>query len=221
MIDISLDKSRAVRIKARVNEASVAQVLRFKNKDGSPHNISAYGFQLPVQKRANSSVKLFTLAIGSGLTVVGDDEDGLLIEVTKEQATQTADTYFWRLWSADEDHTWLNGPWEFHNGEHDAAVEEREIIIAENGSAVSIVVASGVTINNNSSGGGVTGWDNTQNKFPDGGVIQQYSRFIGSGSGSWIVSSAVGVAEVVNDGAEFIAKINNPGQDPDNWWYKG
>jgi hypothetical protein len=140
MVDISLDKSRAVRIKARVNEASVPQVFVFTNEDGTAHDISAYDFKLYLQKRANSNVKLFTLSIGSGLTIQGSDSNELLIEVTAEQATQIADTYFWRLYSADEDHTWLNGPWEFHNGEHDAVVEETPITIKANGDQVTIEI---------------------------------------------------------------------------------
>lgn len=140
MIDISIDKSRAVRIKARVNEASVPQVFTFTNEDGTPHDISGYDFKLYLQKRANSSLKLFTLSIGSGLTVQGADSNQLLIEVSAEQARQTADVYFWRLYSADEDHTWLNGPWEFHNGESDAVVEEEGIIVKANGDEVIIEI---------------------------------------------------------------------------------
>jgi hypothetical protein len=140
MIDISLDKSRAVRIKARVNESSVPQLFVFTNADGSAHDISSYNFSLIVQKRANSSVKLFTLTIGNGLTVQGADNNELLIEVTAARATQTADTYFWRLYSADEDHTWLNGPWQFHNGEHDAVVEETPIVIKANGDEITIEI---------------------------------------------------------------------------------
>lgn len=140
MIDISLDKSRAVRIKARINETSVPQIFTFTNEDGSPHDISGYDFKLFVQKRANSNVKLFTLSIGAGLTVQGDDDNQLLIEVTAEQASQVADSYFWRLYSADEDHTWLNGPWEFHNGEFDSVTDEDDIIIYANGSPVTIEI---------------------------------------------------------------------------------
>jgi hypothetical protein len=141
MVDISLDKSRAVRIKARVNETSVPQTFVFTNEDGTAHDISSYDFRLYLQKRANSNVKLFTLAIGSGLTIQGAGANELLIEVTAEQATQTADTYFWRLYSADEDHTWLNGPWEFHNGEHDAVVEETPVTIKANGDQVTIQIS--------------------------------------------------------------------------------
>ena len=131
MTEIFLDKSRNVRIRARINEASVPRVFTFYN-DGSPrtpHNISGYDFELIVFKRGNSLVRLFTLTIGDGLTVEGDDSNKLRIEVTEARATQRMDTYFWRLRSVDEDHTWFNGAWEFHQGESDAVVEDEELHI--------------------------------------------------------------------------------------------
>lgn len=131
MIDIFLDKSRNVRIRARINEASVPRVFAFYN-DGSPrtpHDISSYDFELIVYKRTNSLVQLFKLNIGDGLTVEGDDLNKLRIEVTDDQATQRADTYFYRLRSVAEDHTWFNGPWEFHQGESDAILEDEELHI--------------------------------------------------------------------------------------------
>jgi hypothetical protein len=131
MQDVFLDKSRNVRIRARINEASVPRTFAFFN-DGdprTPHDITSYDFELIVFKRSNSLVKLFTLTIGAGLTVQGTDDNELLVEVTAEQATQRADTYFWRLRSAADDNTWLNGAWEFHQGESDAIVEEDEVHI--------------------------------------------------------------------------------------------
>jgi hypothetical protein len=131
MTEIFLDKSRNVRIRARINEASVPRVFTFYN-DGSPrtpHDISGYDFELIVFKRGNSLVRLFTLTIGDGLTVEGTDSNQLRIEVTEDRATQRMDTYFWRLRSVDEDHTWFNGAWEFHQGESDAVVEDEELHI--------------------------------------------------------------------------------------------
>ena len=117
MIDIYLDKSRSARLRARVNEASVPKTFAFFNSDQTPHDISSYDFKLFVQVRANSERKLFTLSIGDGLEVTGDDSNQLEISISQDRATQNADTYFWRLWSAIEDHTWMNGPFEFNNGE--------------------------------------------------------------------------------------------------------
>jgi hypothetical protein len=139
MTDIYLDKSRSVRLKARIGEASVPRVFKFRTRDGEttePHNISGYNFQLIVFKRANSQVKLFTLTIGDGLSINdGSDEDAdeLTVSISQERSEQKADTYFWRLHSLDEDHTWLNGPFEFHNGETDAILNEDVISIYQNG----------------------------------------------------------------------------------------
>lgn len=131
MIDIHLDKSRRVRLRARIREDSVPRTLVFQNEDGTDHDISSYNFQLIVYKSQNSLVKLFTLTIGAGLTVVEDNK--LLIEITAAQATQTPYTYFWRLHSIAEDHTWLNGPFEFHQGESDNIEEEDTVNIYQNG----------------------------------------------------------------------------------------
>jgi hypothetical protein len=71
-------------------------------------------------------------------------------------------------------------------------------------------------------------WDNSQNKFPDSGgsgedeAIEAGNYFIGTGTGSWIVSPEVGAAaETVNRGARFRAIIDNPGNDPANWFFWG
>lgn len=133
MIELNLDKSRSVRVRARIGEASVPRTLKFFEQDlVTPHDISSYNFKLFVFKRSNSSQKLFTLSIGDGLTVTGDDSNWLQIDVSQVRATQSADTYFWRLWSADEDHTWLNGPWEFYHGESDNIEEEETVNIYQN-----------------------------------------------------------------------------------------
>ena len=124
-----MDKSRNVRIRARINEASVPRVFTFVNEEREPHDISSYDFELIVFRRYNSNVKLFTLTIGNGLQVSGDDNNLLTVTITAGQATQRADTYFWRLRSANDDQTWFNGPWEFHNGQSDAVLEYEEIHI--------------------------------------------------------------------------------------------
>lgn len=210
MIDISIDKSRAVRIKARVNEASVPQVFTFRNEDGTPHDISSYDFKIFVQKRANSNVKLFTLSIGSGLTVQGVDNNQLLIETTQAQASQVADTYFWRLYSAGEDHTWLNGPWEFHNGEFDSVTDEDEITIVENGSSVTITISGEAT-----SGTEVDHWRGVWD--PSGGLPVDADG-IGAGTagailgGDEVVFSPGGTidGEFWPDGTLAKAKQNSP-----------
>lgn len=131
MTDINLDKSRLVRLRARVREASVPRTLVFENEDESAHAIGSYDFELIVYKRENSLVKLFTLTVGAGLTVV--DTNKLKIEITAAQATEIPGTYFWRLHSIAEDHTWLNGPFEFHQGQSDNIEEEDEVNVYQNG----------------------------------------------------------------------------------------
>jgi len=136
MRDINLDKSRLVRLHARVREASVPRTLVFVEQDPdtdeiTDHDITDYDFELIVYKSQNSLVKLFTLTIGEGLEVV--DTNKLLIEITAAQATVNPGTYFWRLHSIDEDHTWLNGPFEFHQGESDNVEEEDTVNIYQNG----------------------------------------------------------------------------------------
>lgn len=124
MIDVYLDKSRALRLRARVGEASVPRVFKFYDSDGAPHDISEYDFKLFVFIRPNSSRKLFTLSIGDGMTIQGDGNNELLIEISNERAQQNPDTYFFRLYSAEQDHTWLNGPFEFNDGESHVGFEE-------------------------------------------------------------------------------------------------
>jgi len=131
MTEINLDKSRLVRLKARINEESVPRVLTFR-QGGSPYDISGLAFKLFVFKRQNSTQKLFTLSVGDGLSIGGSDNE-LTIEISEARATQSAGTYFWRLWSQTENHTWLNGPFEFHEGESDNVEEEEEIYIYQNG----------------------------------------------------------------------------------------
>ena len=65
-------------------------------------------------------------------------------------------------------------------------------------------------------------WDNTEDKFPDAGgsgpsgVVKKWDCFDGVGVGSWEVVTGDG-AELIPDGTFFIARVDNPGQDPDNW----
>jgi hypothetical protein len=132
-MDIYLDKSRSVRLLARVNEDSVPRTLVFVDEAGNPVDISALDFELHVFKRSNSTQKLFTLTIGDGLEVTGDDNNQLEIEISQARATQKPDTYFWRLHSTAENHTWLNGPFIFHMGESDNVEEEESVNIYQNG----------------------------------------------------------------------------------------
>lgn len=112
--EVSFDQSEGVQIKARVNEAGVPRVIKFQNTDLSPFDISSQNFQLVVLERAGGKV-VFTLGVGTGLTVQGASNDELLITLTKTNATRRIGTYFWYLRSITNDHTWLSGDWIFHN----------------------------------------------------------------------------------------------------------
>lgn len=129
MINVDLDKSKAIRLRARVKESSVSKVMIFNDESGNPVDIRDFDFELIVYKSVGSTLKFFTLTIGDGLSVQGDDNNQLVVEISATRARQKADTYFFRLYSVSEDHTWLNGPFQFHNGEFDSDFEETTITV--------------------------------------------------------------------------------------------
>ncbi len=183
MIDISIDKSKTVRIKARVNEASVPQVLIFKNADGSAHDVTEYDFQVIVFKRENSSVRLFTLTVGDGLDITGAGLNQLRFAVTNSQARQVPDTYFWRMRSDAQDHTWLNGAWEFYSGESNALTDTDEIVINENGDPITIEL-TGISLTNSIGFNVRSDYDASGNMFPDtptgsgpDGIIKRFDAY--------------------------------------------
>jgi len=47
-------------------------------------------------------------------------------------------TYFYRIWSDDEDSTWLNGPFQFHNGEFDGVNSPDPFTITTGGVTVEV-----------------------------------------------------------------------------------
>ncbi len=126
-----LTKERQLNIKCRVNETSVPRILRFLNSDRSPHAITSYDFEIPVKKIPDAVNDIFKLTIGDGLTVHGVDSNDLLIEVSEERATQRPNVYFWRLFSVFEDHTWLNGDWQFFIGKYDGVDNVTEISLGD------------------------------------------------------------------------------------------
>lgn len=144
MINVDLDKSVAIRLRARVNESSVPVIFTFRNSTLNPVDITSFDFKLLVYKNVGSSLKLFTLSIGAGLTVIGSDLNQLKVEITSIQAKQKADTYFFRLYSSGEDHTWLNGPFVFHQGEFESTCAEGEITISTCELFITIGSGSGV-----------------------------------------------------------------------------
>jgi hypothetical protein len=139
----SLTKERLLNFKARVNELSVPKVITFLNSDGTPFDISALGFKIPVKQNTYSRTNVFELTIGDGLTIQGDDNNELKIEVSAERATVRPDVYFGTLFSTVEGKTWLNGDWEFHNGKYDGVTETDAIIVYQNGGDVLITIQGG------------------------------------------------------------------------------
>lgn len=139
----SLDKSRLLNFKIRIGETSVPKVLTFVNADGSAHAITGKDWKLPVKKTPSAVDDLFELSEGDGLTVFGDDDNKLRIEVTAERSSvaKMYAVFFGRLFSETEDHTWLNGDWEFHNGKYDGVTETDTITISEDGEDVLITVS--------------------------------------------------------------------------------
>ena len=229
MVNVDLDKSRAIRLRARVNETSVPTVFTFIDVNGDPVDITTYDFKLAVFKSVGSSLKFFTLSIGSGLTIQGADSNQLLVEITAAQATVKADTYFFRFYSSDEDQTWLNGPFEFHQGEFDSTSTETTIEITT--SEITITIAA-------SSGGGTVEdgtivfcgeWDLSTNVIPQTGgtgaansIKQGNQFFIRIGVDTDLPGFPTG-----SDGGPLIAgymmqaAINNPGiqtQDTTKWY---
>lgn len=171
-----LSKDRQLNIKCRVSETSVPRVLRFLNEDGTPHPITGKGWEIPVKKSAQSSNNIFKLTEGSGLTVQGDDENELLIEVSAEQASQVPNVYFWKLYSSVEDHTWLNGDWEFYAGKYDGVDETTSITILGDDSQVILIHITG-------SGGSTDGaWIDCGDLDASGGALPTTG---GTGTGGY------------------------------------
>jgi len=145
MTGATFDKSRTLPLFARVDEAGETIVLTFLNSAGAAYNISSLNFEIPVFKRPQSTTPQFTLSVGSGLTVGGAGSNELSIDLTAVRATQRPGTYFWRLYSDAEDHTWLNGPFYFHEGEFDGVNAPEAFTIDSTGTAVTIEVTTGIT----------------------------------------------------------------------------
>lgn len=146
-----LTKEKLLNFIARVNEQSVAKKLTFLNSDGTGHDITGYDFEFLVKKSPYSRTNIFRLTVGDGLEIGGADDNELTIVITDTRATQQADVYFCQLRSQDEDHTWLDGDFQFIIGKNDTEEDEESIIIYQNGGDVTIVVEG-------ASGGGGGAW---------------------------------------------------------------
>lgn len=142
MNETSFDKSRYLRFYARIGEAGVSKVMTFVNSDGSPHSITSYDFEFPVKDKPGGRT-LFTLTVGDGLTIIGDDDNQLQFDISQARAARRATTFFATLYSAAEDHTWLNGNFIFHNGKFDGVEETESITVSTDGGTVLITIEGG------------------------------------------------------------------------------
>lgn len=136
------DKSKPLVLYSRIGEASVPIVFTFLNEDGTAHPIASYDFEYPLKKKPASTTDVFKLTVGNGLTII--DTNKLQLEITDTQATIREASYFGRLYSSVEDHTWVNVEHLFHDGKFDGLTAQTDTItVSENGTAVTITVTGG------------------------------------------------------------------------------
>lgn len=145
-------KDKPLRIKARCNESGIVKVLTFLNSDESAHAITSYDFKLRLKLSAKAADNIWEMSIGDGLTVIGASSNKLQIELSDIRATQRPDSYFWQLFSEDENITWLAADWEFYEGTPDVIDETDTITINPNGEEISITI-TGEEIGYNIDGG--------------------------------------------------------------------
>jgi len=193
----------------RIGEAGVPIVLTFVNEDGSNHDISSYNFKLRAKTRQFSPDYLFELTEGVELTVFGADNHKLSIAPTALNATQKPATNFWLLYSDSEDHTWLNGPLTFHNGEFDGLEDTDDIIVSTSGTPVTITItAPEIDTTGLVRVQGVH--DASTNLFPTTSALPAGSVL----KGHWWKISVAGVlgGYAVPAGAKIMALSDTPGQ---------
>ncbi len=154
----TFDQSKALSLYARIGEAGVPVVLVFKDATGAPYPIDGFDFELPVYRNITDDEPAFTLTLGDGLTIQGDDLNKLRIEISRERSLQRAESHFFLIREVDGDHSWFNGPFTFHRGEFDG-ITEAEIT---NGMDITITVETA------GGGNGFQGsYDASVNEFPD------------------------------------------------------
>ena len=194
LIAASFDESRKLPLYARINETGAPILLTFLNADETPHPITDYDFEARFKQREFSTTYLFTLTVGSGLTIEGDALNVLRFDgLTEEQATQKVDTNFWTLFSVAQNRTKLNGSIKFHEGEFDSFVNNSEIKIGNN--EITIIVTGGIS--------------DGSSELPDGVLIN---------CGRWDLSTDVvpqtggtGTAGAIKNGNRFYIEIGSSG----------
>lgn len=139
-------KDQPLRIKARCNESGIVKVLTFLNPDGSAHSITAYDFRLPLKLSPKSTDNIWEMSIGDGLAVIGAGTNKLQITLSEIRGTQRPDSYFWQLFSAYENLTWLAADWEFYEGTPEVVEEVDTIVINPYGEDINITIENGVDL---------------------------------------------------------------------------
>lgn len=165
-----------------------ARVLRFKNTDGTPYDVSANTFEFI-----------------SGFTVVVTiDEDEITITIADTQVP-TRDSYFWQLKNTSTGQTWFTGTAYFTDGLSAEQDNTEEIIMQLAGDVVEVTIDSPVVV----SSGSYRGLFSTPDVFPSAAVVagDEWATSVISilDGQSWPVKTLLKALE------------DAPGQDPTKW----
>lgn len=216
MIGASFDRSKLLPLYARIGEAGVPIIFKFRDANGNPVDISTLDFELPIwlkpSDEENGTDPKFTLTIGDGLTVQGVGNGDLKAEITQARAKQRNDTYFYKLRETNADHTWLNGPFRFHNGEFDGVNESFSIT---NDMDVTITMGIGSSDIGAVHYQGVC--DLSADLFPTVGGSGAVGAIAKGDEFDISVAGTPGGGDLIPAGSTIRAKVNLPGQVLANW----
>jgi hypothetical protein len=207
MNGVAFTKERLLPFYARIGEESIAVLLTFLNADLTPHPIGAHEFELPVKRAPGAEADLFRLTVGDGLTIVGDDLNKLQIVISKARALgRRAEANFHQLYAAAEDHTWLDGPFRWHNRDFDGVNATEEITVGDIAPVTIIIsAAGGASINKRGD------WDASGNDAPTDAQAWDAWR-VSVGSDDWL-----GSGEPLAVGTFIVARIAGAGQILSDW----
>lgn len=216
MTEATFDKSRLLALHFRIGEDGVPIILTFVNEDLSPYAIDTKGFKLAVKSKPGAA-NIFLLEEGDGLEVIGASLNKLQISPVAANTTgQRPGTNFLTLYSAAEDHTWLNGPAKFHNGDFDGVgyCDDETITICANGSEITIIIS---TVDTGNSWVPCGTFVDANDVYPPpgngsgaNGAIKAFNTFIST-------AGAMYNGNFLPAGSVFVALIDAPGQAAANW----
>lgn len=139
----TLDPSKLLYLYFRKNRAGTKKFI-FVDDDGNPFDISAIEFELFVTTNPGSREKLIELSIGDGLTVGGASNNELTATITTTNTNLNQGEYYWELYRADTNKTWLNGKAFIHVGEFDGVTNTTELTISDGVDTVTITISDSV-----------------------------------------------------------------------------